>query len=91
MVFRQRYPGLAASQLAEVHEIECPARDGLTIRAYLTLPHGLSPEFADKLPSVVLPHGGPYARDFRRFDWMAQMLADKGYGVIQMKVRGSTE
>ena len=88
--FRQRYPGLAASQLAEVHEVEYPARDGLTIPAYLTLPHGLSPESADKLPFVVLPHGGPHARDFRRFDWMAQMLADEGYGVIQMNFRGST-
>ena len=88
--FRQRYPGLAASQLAEVHEIAYPARDGLTIPAYLTLPHGLSPESADKLPFVVLPHGGPHARDFRRFDWMAQMLADEGYGVIQMNFRGST-
>ena len=88
--FRQRYPGLAASQLAEVHEIEYPARDGLTIPAYLTLPHGLSPESADKLPFVVLPHGGPHARDFKRFDWMAQVLADEGYGVIQMNFRGST-
>ena len=88
--FRQRYPGLAASQLAEVHEIAYPARDGLTIPAYLTLPHGLSPESADKLPFVVLPHGGPHARDFRRFDWMAQMLAYEGYGVIQMNFRGST-
>ena len=88
--FRQRYPGLATSQLAEVHEIEYPARDGLTIPAYLTLPYGLSPESADKLPFVVLPHGGPHARDFRRFDCMAQMLANQGYGVIQMNFRGST-
>ena len=88
--FRQRYPGLATSQLAEVHEVEYPARDGLTIPAYLTLPYGLSPESADKLPFVVLPHGGPHARDFRRFDWMAQMLAHEGYGVIQMNFRGST-
>ena len=88
--FRQQFPGLAASQLAEVYEIEYPARDGLSIPAYLTLPYGLSPESADKLPFVVLPHGGPHARDFRRFDWMAQMLANQGYGVIQMNFRGST-
>lgn len=88
--FRQQFPGLAASQLAEVYEIEYPARDGLSIPAYLTLPYGLSPKSADKLPFVVLPHGGPHARDFRRFDWMAQMLAYQGYGVIQMNFRGST-
>ena len=88
--FRQQYPGLAADELAEVYAIEYPARDGLTIPAYLTLPHGLSPKSARKLPFVVLPHGGPHARDFRRFDWMAQMLANQGYGVMQMNFRGST-
>ena len=88
--FRQQYPGLAADELAEVYAIEYPALDGLTIPAYLTLPHGLSPKSARKLPFVVLPHGGPHARDFRRFDWMAQMLANQGYGVMQMNFRGST-
>lgn len=88
--FRQQYPGLATEELAEVYAIQYPARDGLTIPAYLTLPRGLSPESARKLPFVVLPHGGPHARDFRRFDWKAQMLANQGYGVMQMNFRGST-
>ncbi len=42
------------------------------------------------LPFVVLPHGGPHARDFLRFDWLAQLMTSQGYGVLQMNFRGST-
>jgi dipeptidyl aminopeptidase/acylaminoacyl peptidase len=85
-----QYPDLRASDLAQVYSLQYSARDGLEIPAYLTLPNGMSPESARELPFVVLPHGGPHARDFRRFDWLAQMLANEGYGVLQMNFRGST-
>ena len=58
------------------------------IPAYSTLPRGFSPDTAESLPFVVFPHGGPHARDFRRFHWSAQMLANAGYGVLQMNFRG---
>jgi dipeptidyl aminopeptidase/acylaminoacyl peptidase len=38
---------------------------------------------------VVLPHGGPSARDEWGFDWLAQFLAARGYAVIQPNYRGS--
>ena len=85
-----QYPGLEASELAEVYPIAYPARDGLEIPAYLTLPQGMSPESARALPFIVLPHADPHARDFRQFHWLAQMLANEGYGVLQMNFRGST-
>ena len=85
-----QYPDLRPSDLAQVYSLQYSARDGLEIPAYLTLPNGMSPESARELPFVVLPHGGPHARDFRRFDWLAQMLANEGYGVLQMNFRGST-
>ena len=85
-----QYPSLGASQLAEVYPISYPARDGETIPAYVTLPKGMPLETARELPFVLLPHGGPHARDFRRFDWFAQMLANAGYGVLQTNFRGST-
>ena len=88
--FYHQYPGLNASNLANVHSVAYPSRDGIDIPAYLTLPHGLTPDTAKSLSFVVSPHGGPHARDFRRFDWMAQMLANAGYGVLQMNFRGST-
>ena len=80
-------PQLSAADLAETKAISYKARDGLTIPAYLTLPHGKP---AKNLPLVVMPHGGPWARDFIGFDWMVQGIASRGYAVLQMNFRGST-
>jgi dipeptidyl aminopeptidase/acylaminoacyl peptidase len=43
-----------------------------------------------KIPFIVLPHGGPYARTSRRFDYFAQYFATRGFGVLQMNFRGSS-
>jgi dipeptidyl aminopeptidase/acylaminoacyl peptidase len=63
-----------------------PASDGVSIPAYLTLPPNSS---GKNLPAVVLPHGGPSARDEWGFDWLPQFLAARGYAVIQPQYRGS--
>lgn len=81
------YPGLANSTLGEVRIITYPARDGTMIPAYLTLPPGKQPK---ALSMVVLPHGGPEARDVPQFDWLAQFFATRGYAVLQPQFRGST-
>jgi dipeptidyl aminopeptidase/acylaminoacyl peptidase len=78
------YEGI--SKPLEVRRITYTAADGLQIPAYLTLPRGK----ASKLPLVVLPHGGPAARDTAHFDWWAQALADQGYAVLQPNYRGSS-
>jgi dienelactone hydrolase len=70
----------------EVRRITYAAEDGLMIPAYLTLPGGKP---AQKLPLIVLPHGGPAARDTADFDWWSQALADQGYAVLQPNYRGS--
>jgi dipeptidyl aminopeptidase/acylaminoacyl peptidase len=62
------------------------ARDGLVIPAYLTLPADQEPK---NLPLVLLPHGGPHARDAVGFDYFAQFLASRGYAVFQPNFRGS--
>ncbi len=80
------YPNLQASDLGEMKPYNYVARDGLPIPAYLTLPPGKAPK---ALPVVVLPHGGPDARDDMSFDWMAQFLANRGYAVLQPNFRGS--
>ena len=80
-----RYRHLPA--VGEVRAIEYPAGDGLRIPAYLTLP---AHRTASRLPLVVLPHGGPEARDTGDFDWWAQALAQAGYAVLQPNFRGST-
>ena len=79
-------PELEGRTLAEVKPISIPAADGMSIPAYLTLPPGKE---AKGLPAVILPHGGPAARDYWGFDWLAQFLAARGYAVIQPNYRGS--
>jgi dipeptidyl aminopeptidase/acylaminoacyl peptidase len=86
-VIGESYPALAKAALGEVRLINYAARDGTSIPAYLTLPPGRG---AKNLPLVVLPHGGPEARDEGNFDWLAQFLATRGYLVLQPQFRGST-
>ncbi|HET8535194.1 MAG TPA: S9 family peptidase, partial [Sphingomicrobium sp.] len=80
-------PDLQGRTLAEVRPVTVPAADGARIPAYLTLPPGKAN--AKGLPAVVLPHGGPSARDEWGFDWLPQFLAARGYAVIQPQYRGS--
>jgi dipeptidyl aminopeptidase/acylaminoacyl peptidase len=63
------------------------ARDGLTLNAYLTLPVGLEPK---GLPTVLLVHGGPWARDSWGYNPMAQWFANRGYACLAVNYRGST-
>ncbi|WP_114954887.1 alpha/beta hydrolase family protein [Sphingosinicella terrae] len=79
-------PQLENVPLATVQAVSYPSADGVSIPAYLTLPPG---QEARGLPAVVLPHGGPSARDEWGFDWLAQYLAHLGYAVLQPNYRGS--
>jgi dipeptidyl aminopeptidase/acylaminoacyl peptidase len=83
----EEYPALAGVTLGEFREITYKARDGTEIPAYLTLPAQKS---SGPGPLVVLPHGGPQARDYPMFDWVVQFLASRGYAVLQPQFRGST-
>ncbi len=74
-------------QLSPVRTVEYKARDGTPIEAVLTLPRGRD---AHALPLIVMPHGGPGARDDEEYDWWAQYLAERGYAVVQPNYRGST-
>ncbi|MEI9986368.1 MAG: prolyl oligopeptidase family serine peptidase [Aliidongia sp.] len=80
------YPELEGLSLAPVKRVQYTARDGQKIEAILTMPAGQ----AGPLPFVVLPHGGPTAQDIVQFDYWAQFLASRGYGVLQPNFRGST-
>jgi dipeptidyl aminopeptidase/acylaminoacyl peptidase len=81
---RERIP---REQMAAMKPVRYPSSDGLEIPAYLTLPKGLAPK---QLPTVVVPHGGPWARDLWSFDNLAQFLANRGYAVLMPNFRGST-
>ncbi len=79
------YSGLGPDQIAPVSLIHYKAADGFDIPAYLTLPK----VGAKNLPLIVLPHGGPFARDYAGFDWWSQAYASLGYAVLQPQFRGS--
>lgn len=74
-------------RMAAMQPIQFKARDGLEINGYLTLPPGSS---GKNLPLVVNPHGGPHGiRDDWGFNGEVQLLASRGYAVLQVNFRGS--
>lgn len=81
-------PQLEGRKLAKMRTVSIPGAGGLQIPGYLTLPPGK--ENAKDLPAVILPHGGPSARDYWGFDWLAHFLAARGYAVLQPQYRGSS-
>ncbi len=80
-------PWLKASNMAPMTPVKYKSRDGFTINGYLTLPIGIK---AKNLPVVINPHGGPWARDYWGYNPEIQLLANRGYAVLQMNFRGST-
>lgn len=81
------YPNLDQKKLPRMRSISFPASDGTTIPGYLTVPVGRR---AEHLPVIVMPHGGPGARDHWNFDPLRLFLASRGYAVLQVNFRGST-
>jgi dipeptidyl aminopeptidase/acylaminoacyl peptidase len=81
------HPKLDDAALAPMKPIEFTARDGMKIKGYLTLPVGLPPK---NLPLVLAVHGGPWGRDSWGFDHYTQLLANRGYAVLQINFRSST-
>ncbi len=65
-----------------------PARDGKKLPSYLNLPTG----YTDKkqIPMVVIPHGGPWTRDYWELDGYSQYFASRGYAALRVNYRGST-
>jgi dipeptidyl aminopeptidase/acylaminoacyl peptidase len=78
---------LPREHLASMKSIRYKSSDGLEIPAYLTLPKGIP---AKNLPLIVVPHGGPWARDGWGYSSLPQFLANRGYAVLQPNFRGST-
>lgn len=81
------YPHRDTTTLAPMRAVYYPARDGTRIPAYLSTPRGTP---AAHLPLVVLPHGGPMARDTWGYFFLRQFLVSRGYAVLQTNFRGSS-
>lgn len=86
-IWFSQYPYLEKQVLASKQPIEFEASDGLKITGYLTLPPGVD---SKKARTIVFPHGGPRARDYKDFDPYVQFFANRGYAVLQVNFRGST-
>ena len=83
----ERRPALDKKKMASVKPFNFTSRDGLQVYGYLTIPHGSD---GKNLPMIVNPHGGPIGpRDNWAFNWETQLLASRGYAVLQVNYRGS--
>jgi len=76
---------LSPKRMRPMQPIVVTARDGVVLHGLLTEPAGKGP-----FPMVVLPHGGPHGvADAWAFDEETQLLASRGYAVLQVNYRGS--
>lgn len=80
-------PKLEGLPLAPMKPVSYKSRDGMTIHGYLTTPYGKEPK---NLPTVLLVHGGPWARDNWGYNPLHQWLQNRGYAVLSVNYRGST-
>lgn len=82
--------------LTNMHAEVIQARDGLDMVCYYTLPSWLavsgpgSARPTAPLPTVLLVHGGPWARDDWGYNPIHQLLANRGYAVVSVNFRSST-
>lgn len=81
-------PVLDAKRLGTTKVVRYQARDGLEIMGYLTTPP--TARAGTPPPLIMLPHGGPEARDNYHFNAWVQLLASRGYEVFQPNFRGSS-
>jgi dipeptidyl aminopeptidase/acylaminoacyl peptidase len=80
-------PNLPREHLAPMESISYKSSDGLEIPAYITYPKGKAHK---NLPLLVLPHGGPWGRDYWGYNSAAQFYANRGYAVLRPNFRAST-
>jgi dipeptidyl aminopeptidase/acylaminoacyl peptidase len=75
-----------ASTLVAPEIVEYPARDGLSISAFLYRPRVRS----ERSAGIVLPHGGPTGQSQNGWSSLIQVLVANGYVVMEPNFRGST-
>lgn len=82
------YFNIATKNLSGSAIANYSTRDGKKIHAYILLPDEY--QSGKSYPLIVMPHGGPQARDRASYDDFAQFLSTRGYIVIKPNFRGST-
>lgn len=79
-------PNIQKEKMSAMSPVAFSARDGLPLQGYLTIPEGSK---GKHLPAVILVHGGPTSRDYWGYRADVQLLASRGYAVLQINFRGS--
>ncbi len=79
---------IAGLTLADAQTVEFPTTLGITGDALLVTPPGFDP--TRKYPLVLKIHGGPTSASTRGFDEFAQLMAARGWLVLEPNYRGST-
>ncbi|HEX5755236.1 MAG TPA: prolyl oligopeptidase family serine peptidase, partial [Arenimonas sp.] len=83
-------PSIKPENIGEQQWVTYTARDGRKIPAILDLPAGWTKKDGP-LPTIIHPHGGPWARDYGNWDpsgW-TPFLTSRGYAVLRPQYRGS--
>ncbi len=81
-------PQLKEAEMAKMSPFSFYSRDSLMIEGYFFKPKHIAA--GEQAPLILIPHGGPYdIRDNYQFIAYAQLLANRGYGVLQINFRGS--
>ncbi len=75
-------------ELSKTKVVIARARDGHVVPCYFNLPVGAKEE--EPVPLIVIPHGGPWARNYWRMDEFAQYFTSRGYATLRINYRGST-
>ena len=85
---------LEGQPLVKNYPVTIPARDGLNLVCYYSLPREADPDNTglpnQPRPLALLVHGGPWARDEWGYNPVFQLLANRGYAVLSVNFRGST-
>ena len=75
-------------KLSKTKVIVAKTRDDFKYPCYLNLPNDFKKD--NSFPLVVIPHGGPWSRDYYEFDKYSQYFASRGYATLRVNFRGST-
>jgi dipeptidyl aminopeptidase/acylaminoacyl peptidase len=81
-------PEINAADLVDARVIRYKSFDGLEIPGILYQPLGASPE--NKVPAIVLVHGGPGGQARTTYSAVVQFLTNHGYTVLDVTNRGSS-
>ncbi|KAF8584760.1 alpha/beta-hydrolase [Ramaria rubella] len=89
------YPWVSQHKLGPVETFQWTGEDGVPLEGMAWFPQGVNPdEMKTPLPTILLMHGGPYARDVPELQlshlaWHP-ILAERGYLVLAPNYRGSS-